>query len=80
MEAKSATALASVVGETEGFARRIALLEDELTEACQAQDTPKANSQGLFEHGSRCRPAVRGSREGVPVMGLGAYPSLNPGF
>jgi hypothetical protein len=36
VEAESATALAFAHGEAEGFTRRIALLEGELAEACQA--------------------------------------------
>jgi hypothetical protein len=42
--AESTTALASACGKVEGFARRIALLEVELTEAHQAQETVEENS------------------------------------
>jgi hypothetical protein len=35
-KAESAASLASAYGEADGFTRRVALLEGELTDACQA--------------------------------------------
>jgi hypothetical protein len=47
VEAESTTALASAHGEVEDLAQRVALLEGELAEARQSQDTTKEKSQGL---------------------------------
>jgi hypothetical protein len=49
MEAESAATLASTYGEAEGFVRRIALLEGELSEECQAHDTIEENSQNFSD-------------------------------
>jgi hypothetical protein len=45
----STAAMASAHKEAEGFTRRIALHEGELTEVRWARDTAKENSQGLFD-------------------------------
>jgi predicted trehalose synthase len=47
VELESATVMASAHEEAEGFARRIALLKDELPEARQAWVMAKKNSQRL---------------------------------
>jgi hypothetical protein len=49
LEVESATTLASAHREAEVFAQRIALLEGELVEGCQAQDAVEVNSWGLFD-------------------------------
>jgi hypothetical protein len=49
VEVESAAVLASAHGEVEDFALRIALLEGDQAEACQARDTTKENSQGLSD-------------------------------
>jgi hypothetical protein len=43
LEVESAAALASAHREAEGFARSVALLEGELTDACQARDMTEAS-------------------------------------
>jgi hypothetical protein len=48
-EAESATTLASVHEEAEGFARRVALLKGELVEERLAQDTTEENSRGFSD-------------------------------
>jgi hypothetical protein len=49
VEAESTTALASTHREVEDFAWRIALLEGELAEVCQAREVTEENSWGLFD-------------------------------
>jgi hypothetical protein len=49
MEEENVIALASAHGEVEVFARRIALLKGELSEARQARDTAETNSGGLSD-------------------------------
>jgi hypothetical protein len=49
VEAESTTALASAHREVEDFAWRIALLEGELAEVCQARKVTEENSRGLFD-------------------------------
>jgi hypothetical protein len=49
VEAESCTTLASACGEAKDLARRIALLKGELAKACQARDTTREDSQGLFD-------------------------------
>jgi hypothetical protein len=49
VEAKSASALASGRGEAEDLAWRMALIEGDLAEVCQARDMAEENSQGLSD-------------------------------
>jgi hypothetical protein len=49
VEAKSSKALAYARGEAEGFTYRIALLESEHAEECQARDMTEENSWGLSD-------------------------------
>jgi hypothetical protein len=62
-EAEGAAALASARGEAEDLARRVALHEGNLAEACQAQEAAKENSCGLFD------AVAGGVSEGVPGTG-----------
>jgi hypothetical protein len=48
-EVESTALLASAHGEADGFARKVTLLEGELTDACQTLDTVEANIQGLSD-------------------------------
>jgi hypothetical protein len=47
MEVESASSLAFICREADGFTRNVALLEGELADARQGWDTTEANVQGL---------------------------------
>jgi hypothetical protein len=79
MELDSAVALASARREAEVFAWRIALLEGELTEACQARDTVEANSWGLSDKAATAKRR-RGSPRGSARNGSIRLPSCKTRF
>jgi hypothetical protein len=49
VEAENTVVLASTREDAEGLVQKIALLEGELEEACQARDVPEENSRGLSD-------------------------------
>jgi hypothetical protein len=49
MKVKSTTSLAFVHGEADELTRKVAVMEGELEDAHQSQDTTEVNFQGLFD-------------------------------
>jgi hypothetical protein len=77
VEVESVAVVASAHGEVEDFTRRIALLEGELVEVRQAQETAEENSRGLSDTAADVEQWWEESKRDAG-NGLKSLPSYKP--